>query len=142
MKKAILDLIKILNDEKLTKLSYAKEEKDSKIKISIERQNQTTLPQQNIKVNTNLDDEENKTEEIKGTKIIAPIVGTFYEAPGVGKKPFVKIGDTVKKGQILFILEAMKVMNEIKAPHQGKVVAIYVKNEQLVEYDQTIMIIE
>ncbi len=140
MKKAILELVEILNKEKLTKISFEKKEKDSKTKISIERQNQMPLPQSNVAVIS--DDVETKVEEIKGTKINAPIVGTFYEAPGVGKKPFVKLNDSVKKGQVLFILEAMKVMNEIKAPHNGKIIAIYAKNEQLVEYDQTIMVIE
>ena len=65
-----------------------------------------------------------------------------YLSPSPEKPAFVSVGDTVKKGQTLLIVEAMKVMNEIKAPCDGTVTSILVENEALVEYDQALMVIE
>ena len=72
----------------------------------------------------------------KGEQVKAPIVGTFFSGPGSGKPDFVKKGDSVKKGDILCILEAMKIMNEIVSPFDGEVAEIYATNEDLVEYGQ------
>lgn len=66
----------------------------------------------------------------------SPIVGTFYEAPSPGADPFVKVGDKVKAGQVLCIIEAMKLMNEIEADRAGEVVRRLVENGQPVEYGQ------
>lgn len=66
----------------------------------------------------------------------SPIVGTFYESPSPGAPAFVKIGDVVKEGQPLCIVEAMKLMNEIESDASGEVVKIYVNNAQPVEYGQ------
>lgn len=72
----------------------------------------------------------------------APLVGTYYEAPAPDQPPFVRLGQTVKKGETLFIIEAMKVMNEIIAPRDGKIARIHAKNAEMVMYDQTVMEIE
>ena len=72
----------------------------------------------------------------------SPMVGTVYESPEPDAAPFIKEGDTVKKGQTLFIVEAMKVMNPIAAPRDGKVTKILVQNAQPVEFDQALVIIE
>lgn len=74
--------------------------------------------------------------------VAAPTVGTVYLLPGPGSPPFVKVGDTVRKGQTLLIVEAMKVMNHIPAPRDGTVTRILVENEQPVEYGEILMIIE
>jgi acetyl-CoA carboxylase biotin carboxyl carrier protein len=66
----------------------------------------------------------------------SPIVGTFYRASEPGAKPFAEIGDTVKKGQVLCIIEAMKLMNEINAECDGEVVKVYVENGQAVQYGE------
>ena len=66
----------------------------------------------------------------------APLVGTFYAAPSEEAEPFVKAGDAVKKGQILGIIEAMKLMNEIESEYDGVVEAVLISNEQVVEYGQ------
>ena len=71
-----------------------------------------------------------------GEYITSPMVGTFYDAPGEGEEPFVTVGDTIKKGQVVGIIEAMKLMNEIEAERDGVVEAILVENGQLVEYGQ------
>jgi acetyl-CoA carboxylase biotin carboxyl carrier protein len=64
----------------------------------------------------------------------SPIVGTYYEAPSPGTPPFVKIGDTVKEGQVLCIIEAMKLMNEIEAEVSGVLVKAFISNGSPVEY--------
>jgi acetyl-CoA carboxylase biotin carboxyl carrier protein len=66
----------------------------------------------------------------------SPIVGTFYEAPGPGTPAFVKIGDQVEQGQVLCIIEAMKLMNEIESDASGEIVTRFVQNGQPVEYGQ------
>lgn len=72
----------------------------------------------------------------------SPVVGTFYQASAPDAAPFVAVGQRVQKGQTLCIIEAMKMMNEIAAPVSGEVVRILVNQEDMVEYDQTIMLIK
>lgn len=72
----------------------------------------------------------------------SPMVGTAYVAPEPGAQPFVKLGDTVREGQTVLIVEAMKTMNPIPAPRAGKVARILVENQQPVEYGQILMLIE
>ncbi|MEG2429723.1 MAG: biotin/lipoyl-containing protein, partial [Oscillospiraceae bacterium] len=79
---------------------------------------------------------------ISGTPVISPLVGTFFEAPSPEKPPFVTIGSKVKKGDVLFVVESMKLMNEIQSEIDGEIVAINVKNAQPVEYGQSIMVIK
>lgn len=79
---------------------------------------------------------------VTGTPVKAPIVGTFYAASNPEAAPYVKVGDTVKTGQVLCIIEAMKLMNEIEAETSGVVREILVKNAEPVEYGQTLFIIE
>jgi acetyl-CoA carboxylase biotin carboxyl carrier protein len=71
----------------------------------------------------------------------SPIVGTFFRAPEPGAKAFVEIGDTVKKGDVLCIIEAMKLMNEIDSEYDGEVVNVYVENGQAVQYGERLFAI-
>ncbi|MCA6502040.1 MAG: acetyl-CoA carboxylase biotin carboxyl carrier protein [Pseudanabaena sp.] len=75
-------------------------------------------------------------------EITSPMVGTFYRSPGPDESPFVEIGDIVKKGHTVCIIEAMKLMNEIESEASGKIVEILVENTQPVEYGQVLMRIE
>lgn len=84
------------------------------------------------------DDEVNASE---GDVVKSPLVGIFYSAASPEDEPFVKVGDTVKKGQVLGIVEAMKLMNEIESEADGVVKQILVANEQMVEYGQPMFII-
>lgn len=72
----------------------------------------------------------------------APIVGTFYRSPAPGEAPFVEVGDEVVAGEVLCIIEAMKLMNEIESEHAGTIKKILVEDAQPVEYDQPLFVIE
>ena len=75
-----------------------------------------------------------ETEELKGEATLSPMVGVFYTAPTENAEPFVKVGDHVRKGDILCIIEAMKLMNEVSAEVEGEVVEVCAENGQFVEY--------
>ncbi len=79
---------------------------------------------------------------ISGDEILSPMVGTFYMAPSPDSAPFVKVGDTVKKGQVIAILEAMKIMNELEAEFDCKILDILVSDGQAVEYDMPLFTVE
>ena len=81
-------------------------------------------------------------EPLAGTPVASPMVGTFYSAPSPDAPPFVLVGQKVKKDDTLFIIEAMKTMNEIKSPCDGTVARILAQTGDLVEYNQTVVIIE
>jgi acetyl-CoA carboxylase biotin carboxyl carrier protein len=74
--------------------------------------------------------------------ITAPMVGTFYAAPSPGAKPFVEIGDEVKVGQVLCVIEAMKMMNQIEADKAGRITSIMARNGDPVEFGQPLFVIE
>lgn len=85
----------------------------------------------------------NASAEGKGLfEFKSPIIGTFYRSSGPDKDAFVKVGDVVRKGQVLCIIEAMKLFNEIESDVEGKIVKILVENAQPVEYDQPLFLIE
>ena len=81
----------------------------------------------------------NEVETKSTAQVFAPLVGVFYQASTPEAEPFVKVGQQVKEGDTLCILEAMKVLNEIKAPSAGTVVAIHVDNGDVVEFNQVLM---
>lgn len=88
-------------------------------------------------VNINTD----KVSEVKGREVTAPIVGTFYLSSAPGTEPFVKMGSKVKKGDVICIIEAMKLMNEVEADADGTIVDILVENESMVEFGQPLFVI-
>ena len=79
--------------------------------------------------------------EVKGNVVKSPLVGTFYAAPAEDADPFVKVGDSVKEGQVLAIVKAMKLMNEIESDFTGTITEILVENGQAVEYGQPLFVI-
>ena len=81
-------------------------------------------------------------EEAKGNIITSPIVGTFYSSPAPEKPDYVKVGDSVNAGDVVCIIESMKLMNEINSEFSGKVAEIYVNNGEPVEFGQKLMRIE
>ena len=101
----------------------------------VERKNIVETPTENI----------NKVIEKKEEDYFvfkAPLVGTFYAAPSPSSSPYVKVGDMVEVDQVICIIEAMKMTNEIKSPVKGKIMEILVSNEDLVEFDEAIFKIE
>ena len=86
--------------------------------------------------------EETKEEKKSGTPITSPMVGTFYMAPSPDSAPFVSVGGSVKQGDVVCIIEAMKMMNEIKSEVTGKIAEICVEDGQPVEFGQVLMYVE
>ncbi len=82
---------------------------------------------------------ETTAEAPKGESVNSPIVGTFYAAPAPGEKPFVSVGDCVSAGDVVGIVEAMKLMNEITTPHDGVVVAVEAEDGKMVQYGQVLV---
>ena len=110
----------------------------TQIPYQVNPQNQNQPAQ--IPEQSNIIDKENL--EISGYEIKSPMVGTFYEAPSPGSKPFVSVGDVVKKGDVLCIIEAMKMLNQIESDKSGEIKAILVENAQPVEFNQVLFVIE
>lgn len=84
---------------------------------------------------------EEQVNDIKGEWIKAPFVGTFYAAPSANEAPYVKVGQKINKGDVICILEAMKVMNEIKSNKSGTVLEIKAQNGNMVEFDEELILI-
>ena len=82
-----------------------------------------------------------ETSKAEGNVITSPIVGTFYRKPSPDKDPFIRVGDTVEKGDVLCIIEAMKMMNEIKSDFSGKIVSIDLEDGEPVEFGQSMITI-
>ncbi|MDE6357076.1 MAG: acetyl-CoA carboxylase biotin carboxyl carrier protein [Eubacteriales bacterium] len=98
--------------------------------------NKAKIAKENLKENLKEDITEQKQEIKEGNIVVCPIVGTFYASSSPSKPAFVKVGDKIKEGDTLCIIEAMKVMNEIKSQFSGEVAEIFVQNEEMVEYNQ------
>lgn len=88
--------------------------------------------------------EENEPNDVNSNykEIKAPFVGTFYRSASPEAKPYVSVGDVVKKGDILGIIEAMKIMNELSAPFSGKIVEIRAEDGKMIEYNQVLFLLE
>ncbi len=112
-------------------------------KLKITKSSNNTKPQ-TIKSEIKIAEPEKKEPEQKKNLVAikSPIVGTFYRAPSPDAQPYVNVGDIVKPGQVVCIVEAMKLMNEIESDVAGKIVKILVKNEEPVEYNQELMLVE
>ena len=139
----IKKLIEMLQDSDLKEIEVS--QGDESVRISRDNKPQTAEPiiqKQVVHEASNIvSQDEIPQEEAKGNKVTSPIVGTFYRKPSPDKDPFIKVGDEVQEGDILCIIEAMKMMNEIKSDFSGKVVSIDVEDGQPVEYGQHIITI-
>ncbi|MCM8823488.1 MAG: acetyl-CoA carboxylase biotin carboxyl carrier protein [Candidatus Omnitrophica bacterium] len=137
--KNLKELIEFMNENNLCELEIEEEGK----RIKLKKFSQESLPviKESVvsKPLEKVEKEEKKSEHIE---IKSPMVGTFYRAPSPGAKPYVDIGDEVKPGDIVCIIEAMKLMNEIKSEVGGIVAEILVNNAEPVEYGQTLFLIK
>ena len=140
----IKTLIEMLEESNLNEIEVS--QGDESVRISkgkdpadyIENNQINTSISSQEKVSINEDD----TRKFVGNQVKAPLVGTFYRKPSPDSDPFVKVGDIVKKGQVLCIIEAMKMMNEIKSEFDGEVSSIEIEDGQPVEFGQTIIVIQ
>ena len=140
----IKTLIEMLEESNLNEIEVS--QGDESVRISkgkdpvdyIENNQINTSISSQEKVSINEDD----TRKFVGNQVKAPLVGTFYRKPSPDSDPFVKVGDIVKKGQVLCIIEAMKMMNEIKSEFDGEVSSIEIDDGQPVEFGQTIIVIQ
>ncbi len=163
--KSILEILRTVNKSDLTELEI--EEKDFKLKIKKGSGTYQVIPQQILPVSGNVlptplnlpvypsnpqelpiaSSTETKEETPPVSKantvfIKSPMIGTFYRSPGPDKDPYVKVGDRISTKQVLCLIEAMKLFNEIESEVEGKIVKILVENAQPVEYDQPLFEVE
>ena len=109
--------------------------------IPIEKSPRSVNEDQNISLNESETPESNTSDIDEGEELLSPMPGTFYSAPTPEDPSFVNVGDEVKKGQTLCIIEAMKIMNEIESEYDGTIIDIKVNNGDPVEYNQTLFTI-
>ena len=137
-KKLIKELVDNLKEFELTELEY--QEGQTKIKVSkaskgIEQVKTSSIVSPNKSVLKSSDDTE-------GIRIKSPIIGTAYLAPEPGAKKFVQVGDKIKKGQTVMIVEAMKTMNHVPSTADGEVKKILINDGQPVEFGQTLVLLK
>ncbi|OCW80622.1 acetyl-CoA carboxylase [Pelagibacteraceae bacterium GOM-A2] len=136
-KNIIKELTEYLNEFNLTEIEYT--EKDIKVKVSKSSgSNLTSIKEIKSEIKT----ENIKIDNVSGTEVPSPIIGTAYLAPEPGGKKFVEVGKKINKGDTIMIVEAMKTMNHVPSPIAGTVKKICVEDGQPVEYGHTIAIIE
>ena len=134
------ELIKFMNENELCELEIEEEGKRVKLKKFSREQPPivSSLPESASKqVSSEKVEEREDLIEIK-----APMVGTFYHAPAPGAKPFVEVGDEIQPGDVVCIIEAMKLMNEIKAEIGGKIVKVLVENGAPVEFGEPLFLVK
>ena len=150
----IIELIHTVSESNLTQ--FTMEEGNLKISMKTDKQTKVIAAPQTVAavpaavvtetVQTSVPAQENtqqvQEETLDGNVVKSPLVGTFYNAPSPDAEPYVKVGHTVKKGQVLAIVEAMKLMNEIESEFDGTVEKILVSNEEVVEYGQPLFVIK
>lgn len=155
----VLQLVDAVSVSSLTEFKY----EEGGVKISMKKSAEGTAdlvsvplrsPEPAVKMETEIKGAEVKeaaeetspaepAAETEGGQIVtSPLVGTFYAAPAEDAAPYVKVGDQVKKGQVLAIVEAMKLMNEIESDFSGEVVKILAENGKAVEYGQPLFVIK
>ena len=129
-KKIIEELVAYLKEFKLSEIEYA--EGTTKVKVS-RATNSTSI------VSSAIEDNKKKTVESDGINVTSPIVGTAYLAPEPGAKKFVDVGQKIKKGQTIMIIEAMKTMNHVPSTESGRVSIVLVKDGEPVEFGQPLI---
>ena len=136
-------LAKIISDASLTEISLEDGEQAITIRKEIINGTPVAVTAPTVPATVTQPAPEAVKEEVKkGKPLTSPMVGTFYKAPSPDAKPFVEIGQTVTQGDVVCIVEAMKLMNEIESEFSGKIVEICVEDGQPVEFGQVLMYIE
>lgn len=146
----IKKLIELVEESGISELEISEGEESVRISRTITLQPTSSLAVQPIHVPSSISPSVNVNSEtppgvscaMTGYAVKSPMVGTFYRTPNPDSKPYVEVGQSVAVGDILCIVEAMKMMNQIESDKAGIVKAILVENGQPVEFDQTLFIIE
>ena len=137
-KKLIKELVDNLKEFELTELEY----QDSQTKIKVSRASKAIELGKTSSVVSPNKSVLKSSDEGEGIRIKSPIIGTAYLAPEPGAKKFVKIGDKIKKGQTIMIVEAMKTMNHVPSTSDGEVKKILIDDGQPVEFGQTLVLLK
>ena len=143
----MIELIKTVSDSNLTQFQIEEDgftlsmKTDKQSKVVVQKQESIPKEIQSVAMDEIKPAEQKEIKKAEGNAVKSPLVGTFYSASSPDSAPFVKVGDTVKKGQVLGIVEAMKLMNEIESEFDGVVKEIQIENEQVVEYGQPLFVI-
>ena len=136
-KNIIKELTEYLHEFNLTEIEYT--EKDIKVKVSKSTGSHVATVKE---IKSELKTENTQQDNILGTEVPSPIIGTAYLAPEPGGKKFVEVGKKINKGDTIMIVEAMKTMNHVPSPIAGTVKKVCVEDGQPVEYGHTIAIID
>ena len=141
---SIDEIIRLMNETaKLHLKKVSISEDGQRIVINGQDTMVVTAAEQTAIIPTVLSEPETEAEKgTSGTIVSSPMVGVFYASPGPEAEPFVQVGDTVHKGQVLCIVEAMKLMNEIESEYNGRITRILAQNESMVEYGQPLFEVE
>ena len=141
-KSLIKEITKILKDNDLSEITI----KQGFSSITVARNISGFVSTSSNLTNTNLSKDQGKNDiqdiDVAAGSVTAPMVGTLYVSASPGEDPFIKVGDKVKEGDQLFIIEAMKTMNPVRSPFTGKVIKILAKNEAPIEFGEILAIVE
>lgn len=146
--KEIKEMLNLMNDNSLVELEIEKDGMRIRLKKGSPQADMTSAPivieRQKVPEAEKSREAANVTEKAatNSVEIKAPMVGTFYRAPAPEAPPYVEIGQVIEPGQVICIIEAMKLMNEIKSEIKGKVVEVMVDNAEPVEFGQSLFLIE
>lgn len=143
------DIKKLIDEMGTANIDELKVEFPDGVKISMKKNSNTVVTNAPTSVTNNnvittsseevVVNDVNDKEEKEDYKIIkSPMVGTFYSSASPTSQPFVKVGDKIKKGQVVCIIEAMKLMNEIESEYDGEIVEVCVKDEEVVDYGKSL----
>jgi acetyl-CoA carboxylase biotin carboxyl carrier protein len=143
--KEIRELIELIRDTDVAEIEV--ERAGTRIRLRRETKEAPAVQVREVKVAPAAEKSEESPsppspEPAAAGTVKSPLVGTFYGAPEPGSKPFVEVGDHIDKGQVLCIVEAMKLMNEIESEHSGTVAEVFIQDGQPVEYGQPLFRIE
>ena len=138
----IKKLIEMLQESDLNEIEVSQGEESVRISRDSNNTVSTQMPLKSNPIKVPEIGKEEIQPELSGNQIKTPIVGTFYRRPNPEKAAFINVGDIIEVGDVVCIVEAMKMMNEIKSEYSGKVVSIIAEDGQPVEFDQTLIIIE
>ena len=136
----IKEISSLMNELNLIELSYSDGKNNYKLRKYEGVSKVANIAYENS--SSSAQEDKNLTDETINKSVKAPLVGTVYLSPEPGAKPFVELDQTVKVGQVILIIEAMKTMNEITAHKNGKVKKIFVKNSEPIEFGEPLILIE